>query len=125
MTRSLRTVFASLALAAMMLRALVPDGWMPSADGAAHGVSISICTMHGPVRVVLGPDGKPQKPDQNRGHDICPFAAAPHFAAAAASPALAPPLAISFVPVHDTAFRAPARPAVYTPQSPRAPPRLA
>ena len=47
-----------LPLIALLLatRALVPTGWMPTAD--AGGVHITLCTGQGMVDAVLGPDGK-------------------------------------------------------------------
>ncbi|HEY0300274.1 MAG TPA: hypothetical protein VGC36_03010 [Rhizomicrobium sp.] len=62
----LRSLAVSLALCAMVLRALLPDGWMPAA-GAAPFV---ICAADGTHR-----DGK--TPDQApREHAPCAFAAA-------------------------------------------------
>ncbi len=63
-----RSAAISLALCAMVLRALLPDGWMPSA-GASPFV---ICTADGMHR-----DGKaPAAPAQDRAHAPCAFAAA-------------------------------------------------
>jgi len=58
-----------LAFAALLLRALLPAGFMPAA--AAHGVAVVICTGHGPVSAGIGnPEGTPPA---DAGHD-CPFA---------------------------------------------------
>ena len=58
-----------LAFAALLLRALLPAGFMPAA--MAHGVALVICTGHGPVSAGLGnPEGTPPA---GTGHD-CPFA---------------------------------------------------
>jgi hypothetical protein len=68
-----------LALTAMLLRALLPAGWMPNPDGLA-GAPLVICSMSGAQHA---------HPATNRGHapqdnsgKICPFAAAAHLAPA-------------------------------------------
>jgi hypothetical protein len=125
MSRTLRLAGIQLALAAMMLRALLPDGWMPSASGAP-GIPIAICTANGPVQLVIGQDGRTDKQnpahDDARHQDVCPFAAAPHFATGATGIFHALPLA-------EAQFAAPAFASgiaegmrQHTPQSPRAPP---
>lgn len=91
MIRNLRFAAAHLALAAMVLRALLPAGWMP---GASAGTPLVVCTMNGPEWIVLGADGKPLKhqpaQDDARHHEMCPFAAAASLAtpSAPAEPAL-------------------------------------
>ncbi len=127
MKRSFRLAAVHIALAAMLLRAWMPTGWMPSAD-AATGSPIAICTMNGSVQLDLSSDGKPikhkQSSDDSRHRDLCPFATAPHMALAVAMD-FAPPS-----PVSKTAQRAvhrdcAAQSARYAPQSPRAPPHFA
>jgi hypothetical protein len=116
MTR-FRRAAVHLALIALMLRALLPAGWMPD---RGSGAPLVICTMDGPLKA-LDAEGKPIRHDP-RDHETCPFAAAAHLAppaepaslalpASAAGPAAAP---VQPVPV---TARAP-----YQPQSPRAPP---
>ena len=121
---TLRTVAASLAIVAMLLRAILPDGWMPQA--AHDGVSLVICTMNGPLRVVLDNDGQPTKQDPGRSHhaDLCPFATAAHWAAPTAQVSLTP--ASFFGMSVDRAAKLEAIEALspYAPQSPRAPPSL-
>jgi len=82
-----------LALAAMVLRLAMPVGWMP-APSPASGTLIVMCTMNGPVKMVMPADGGAQKPDpaKNTHHNVCPFGAAPHFATAV-------PLAVQSAPV--------------------------
>ena len=46
MNRSVRHVAALLALAAMLLRAAIPTGWMPS---ATEGTALAMCTAGGVV----------------------------------------------------------------------------
>ena len=62
-----------LALAAMILRAFLPAGWMPNLDGSGQ-TALVICTMDGPVVDLSGKAlaGK----DDPRAHESCPFAAA-------------------------------------------------
>lgn len=64
-----RSAAISLALCAMVLRALLPDGWMPSAGA---GSPLVICAADG-----THPGGKaPAGPAQERSHAPCAFAAA-------------------------------------------------
>jgi hypothetical protein len=120
MNRTFRLATVTVALAAMLLRALIPTGWMP-----AQGASLVICTMQGPMRVAAGDHGKPQKPQDTHHTEVCPFAAAPVLSGPADVAALLPPSqALEGLPQ----VRAPASAAItrsHTPQSPRAPPFLA
>lgn len=116
-----------IALVAMLFRALLPSGWMPNIGGAP-GTPIILCSLDGPIQIVIGPDGQPlkQSPDQNDTHqnDVCPFAAAPHFATPIAAVAVPAPLAIVTAPFFSAPE--PLNPATdfYTPQSPRGPPGI-
>jgi hypothetical protein len=69
-----------LPLIALLLatRALVPTGWMPTAD--AGGIHITLCTGQGMVDAVIGPDGKLKQGgagDQTH-HDPCPYGTLGH-----------------------------------------------
>jgi len=66
-------VVVTIALAAMMLRALMPAGWMPAAQ--AQGTGFVICTVHGALRI----DGGAHKPAQRSSHGECPFSSAPQL----------------------------------------------
>ena len=81
-------------LAAFMLRALIPTGWMPQASGS-DGVTLVICTVAGLQEITLGPDGHPAPADEssqvNAGHDPCPFASAAKFAPPGLIALLQPP----------------------------------
>ena len=122
MTRA-RLAAIHLAIAAMLLRALLPAGWMPDPTGTA---AFTICTMDGTGHhSEQDPAGKPAPEDGRHVHDECPFAAAPHVAApvvAAHLPAPStnshrvdfPDFAVAFGPIAD-----------YGPHSPRAPPHFA
>jgi len=80
-------------LAAFMLRALIPTGWMP---GSADGVSLVICTVAGIQEITIGPDGHKLPTDDsgqaNAGHDPCPFASAAKFAPPGLTALLLPPV---------------------------------
>jgi hypothetical protein len=67
-----RSIAVTLALCAMVLRALLPDGWMPAASGA----TLVICSIDG----VHTGGGLPSDPAQEHSHAPCAFAAAAHLA---------------------------------------------
>lgn len=71
-----------LALVAMLLRALLPAGWMPAAITSANASPFVICTMDGPLHPA--PARHDPSSDHDRTNTPCMFAAAAH---------LAPPLA--------------------------------
>ncbi len=114
-----RRAAVHLALIALMLRALLPAGWMPN-PGPANGSPLIICTMDGPLQALDG-KGKPIRHDP-RGHQACPFAAAAHLA----PPAQLASLALPAIADGPAAVPARAGPVIarahHGPQSPRAPP---
>jgi len=125
MSRTLRLAGIHLALAAMLLRAMLPDGWMPNTSGVAGGPMV-LCTMNGPASLAAGMAGGPSKNDpankSGRASDVCPFSVAPHFATIAPAIAASPSVETAFLAapvlravIFDAAQR-------HTPQSPRAPP---
>jgi hypothetical protein len=83
-----------LLLAAFMLRALIPTGWMPQSSDT-DGMTLVICTVAGLQEITLGPDGHPPPSDDssqaNAGHDPCPFASAVKFTPPALAAILVPP----------------------------------
>lgn len=115
------------ALIAILFRALLPSGWMPNLGGS--GTPIILCSLDGPIQLVLGSDGQPvkQSPDQNDTHqnDVCPFAAAPHFATPVAWALLPEPVAVDAPPIVSAPQRLEPTSDLYTPQSPRGPPGIA
>jgi len=114
-----------LALIAMMVRALLPAGWMPNPTGTGESAFV-ICTMDGSVQSAAkdhGP-GKPA-PDDGRQHEACPFAAAPHFATSSLVAALLLPAASDNISQYEASQRLIAETARYAPQAPRAPPSFA
>ena len=66
-----RSIAMSLALCAMLLRALLPDGWMPAANAAEAGSHFVICSVDGTHH-----SGKAPVDTQQRTHAPCAFAAA-------------------------------------------------
>jgi hypothetical protein len=76
-TPAIRSLAATLALSAMILRALLPAGWMPNTDGVP-GTPLVICSVDGVHHVA------PAHEPSHRSHQdhliACPFAAAAHFA---------------------------------------------
>lgn len=121
--RHFRHAAVHLALIAMMLRALLPVGWMPNPTGTGDGAFI-ICTMDGPVQS-MDPHHAPGKktPVDGRSHEECPFAAAAHVAAPATVAHLASPSVAGHFFGPPAAAIAVARVAEHQPQSPRAPPQ--
>jgi len=133
-----RRAAVCLALAAMMLRALMPAGWMPNPAGASESLFV-ICDMdqmdmskmdmsHMSAADMAdmdmsGMDHGPSGKHSGDGHQpTCPFAAAPHVATPSnvAAPQLASQLA-KFSPLL-AAEQAAIKAATYKPQSPRGPP---
>ena len=113
--RGIVRVARHLALIALLLRALVPAGWMP---GPADTPFV-ICTVDGAVP--HAPAGH-APPDDVRQHDQCPFAAAPHLAKTPELTSLQTP-GLRLVSANAPETTASARRfAVHQPQSPRAPP---
>ena len=101
-----------LALAALILRALLPAGWMPDAQS---GLVICAAGTLG----VIHHDGPPEH--GKTAHEECPFAAAPHVASTPTALHVALPAFHALVAAADrTTARTIA--ACFTPQSPRAPP---
>ena len=131
MIRTFRLAAVQLALAALVLRALLPTGWMPNPEGFAQSPLV-ICLMDMPSGMDMSHAmdmSKPMDMDmQGHGHsqqqssEQCPFAAAPHIAAPIAMAELAPPSELAGFAEKPVNRRLPALTLGYHPQSPRAPP---
>jgi Protein of unknown function (DUF2946) len=121
MSRTLKLAGVQIALVAMLLRALLPVGWMP--DTAANSSTpFVICTVNGPVHAAHVPNTGKHSQDDGRQNDVCPFAASVHLATPAAVATVAPSTQIArFTFVHAPA-RAVQAATRYALQSPRAPP---
>ena len=48
-----------LMLVALLMRATVPQGWMPNVDAFADGSPIIICSSTGQAHILVGEDGQP------------------------------------------------------------------
>ncbi len=116
-----------LALPALLLRALIPVGFMPVAT--ADGLSIEFCPDAGPLPAAADPhahhhhhtEGGPD-PSSASHHAPCPFAASATLAAAPDAASVAAPHAFERAP-GDADLRARAFvPSIVRAQSPRAPP---
>ena len=102
-----------LAIAALLLRAMLPAGWMPDAQG------LVMCSVS--LSPVIHHDGGQKHDDQQTAHQDCAFAAAAQLAAAPPAPHLALPASRAFAARSDDA-RAAVIAARFSPGSPRAPP---
>lgn len=103
-----------LALAALILRALLPAGWMPDAQAG-----LTICSPG--TLGIIHHDGAPGHSDGKANQEECPFAAAPHLASTPDMAQLTAPAFHAIAAATDRATAA-AIAARFTPQSPRAPP---
>jgi hypothetical protein len=131
MLRTFRLAAVQLALAAMMLRALLPMGWMPNPEGFAQSPLV-ICLMDMPSSMGMSHAMDMSKPMDMAGHgqehgqqqnnEQCPFAAAPHIAAPIAIAELAPPAELARFAESPSSRTLVAFALDYHPQSPRAPP---
>ncbi|MGD9784635.1 MAG: DUF2946 family protein [Hyphomicrobiaceae bacterium] len=67
--------FRHLLLCALLVRALVPAGFMPSAAADGHGLTLVICNGSGELLSVTPDDGQ-QVPSKSEGgsHEPCAFA---------------------------------------------------
>lgn len=92
---TMKSVSARLALyallAAMMLRALVPAGWMPASDPLSGGAYIVICTSSGMKTIQVDGNGVPVEHNDESAAtpDHCAFGNTVAFGLAAAPPAAA------------------------------------
>lgn len=117
MTTAARSSLLTLALCAMVLRALLPVGWMPDPGGMADGPLV-ICTMHGAHHI--SPGHRPAHSPDEHG-SICPFAAAAHFAPPQMAVAVAAPVTFAWAPFPNLSQSAP-RVSVNLAHEPRGPP---
>lgn len=136
---SFRRAAVVLALAAMMLRGLMPAGWMPNPAGAAESLFV-ICDMDQDMpgmdmshmsaadmaqMDMSGMDHGPSGKHSMDGHQqACPFGAAPHVATSSSLVALLLPSLSADLAAHRSHEREATGTASYSPQSPRAPPVL-
>ncbi|HTT99658.1 MAG TPA: hypothetical protein VMF58_16540 [Rhizomicrobium sp.] len=119
MRTALKPVALQLALVAMVLRALLPAGWMPAAITSANASPFVICTMDGPLHA----PGKPaHAPDQDRADHPCVFAAAAHLSPPLAAPVSLAPSSATAPVLYPRSPSAIAASATHRPNAARAPP---
>jgi hypothetical protein len=134
MRSAFMSVFSALALTAMIVRALVPAGYMLSAsETPGQLLAITICHGDGAAasQVVLDldtgefVDGAPKKdaPKEQRGKDVsCVFAMSAHLATPSLPAAIAPPVFEANIARLFSQFMAPGRGLVAPPPPARGPP---
>ena len=123
----LKSAALTVAVLAMMLRAALPDGWMPNADASAP---IMLCP--GMTQMAGMPGMDHPKPAQTPSHDqdhgggmVCPFAAAAQLASPS-DPVPAPlPIAFATFATFHAAHDAPLYEPAWQPNAARAPPSFA
>lgn len=112
-----RSAAVHFALMAMLLRALLPAGWMPAAITPASASPFVICTVDGPLHAPAK-----QAPAHERASVPCVFAAAAPLSSPTAHAAAPLPVAawnrIDIAPRIEAVSCA----APYRPNAPRAPP---
>jgi hypothetical protein len=113
-----RSAAVQIALMAILLRAVLPAGWMPEAITSADASPFVICTIDGPLHAT------PAKPshDHDRATSPCVFASvvplsSPDITIAAPTP-MQFASQIAFAPLHETIITAPH----FRPNAARAPP---
>jgi len=68
---------STLMLMALIVRAALPQGWMPESSSASlYGASFVICSVGGPLKLSLNQKGQPvpDSPDDGAAHQPCAFA---------------------------------------------------
>ena len=126
MTRTARMTGFQLAFIAMLLRALLPAGWMPDASGQAL---FTICSVVSAANASQSVGGKSNRhlpgQDDSRTHEMCAHVCATQFAPPVAKLTVAPPSLIANVAAVQLAIARSFQSARYLQQSPRAPPSFA
>jgi hypothetical protein len=121
------TIGLQLALAGMLLRAVLPAGWMP-ATSLANGTWLEVCDgiVHAPGRQDMNMAGMPRRPAHTHQHRMrpCPFAAAAHLGRTGGLAHLSPATRLSWRQApQQLRHLVPVAPAFET-GSPRGPPAL-
>jgi len=123
MSRTLKLAGVHIALVAMLLRAILPAGWMPD-SASASGAAFVICTVNGPLRAAQDAGKHRPGQDDRRQNDVCPFAASVHLATPTVTAVIAPSTQVSSLAPGHAPARTVYNAARYSSQSPRAPPSL-
>ncbi|MDE2463858.1 MAG: hypothetical protein KGO02_09120 [Alphaproteobacteria bacterium] len=128
-TRAQMRLGLQLALAGMLLRALLPAGWMP-ASSFSHGTWLEVCdgVAHAQGRQAMNMVGMPPRPHQHQSdpgpHRLCPFAAAAHLGAAGSAMRLSPVVLLGWRLAQETLRHLVFGSVVLDAASPRGPPQL-
>jgi hypothetical protein len=93
-TPAFRSLAVTLALSAMLLRAVVPAGWMPN-TAASDASPFTICSIDGAHHAPTHQD--PARGSQDEHGFTCPFAAIAHLAPPQLPLALPQPFATAFL----------------------------
>ena len=112
----MKLAFRHILLAALLLRAFVPLGWMPGQAQLGEAAFI-ICAADGSLQ-----HGTPGKDSEAKPAQPCAFGAALQSFDLPGVAAIAPPSSTALVIASVIAPTAPVPDAARTPQSPRAPP---
>jgi len=125
MTRTIRMAGFQFAFIAMLLRALLPAGWMPDASGHSLFTICSVVSVDNSDKSV---DGKSNRhlpgQDDGRTHEMCAHAGATHFVPPVTKLTIAPPSSIANAAATQLANTRSFDGACYLQPSPRAPPSL-
>lgn len=106
----------------MVLRALLPAGWMPAAITSANASPFVICTIDGPLHHV--PAKQKPSSDHDRAHAPCVFASAAPLAPPLADAVALAPSDIAAPILFQYSRDAIAANAIFRPNAARAPPVL-
>ena len=115
----MKAAFRHILLAALLLRAFVPMGWMPGQAQLGEAAFI-ICAADGTLQ-----HGTPGKDGAPAPHQPCAFAAMSVLSGAPDAAAIAPPSSTALVIASVIAPTTAPSHAARTPQAPRAPPASA
>jgi hypothetical protein len=109
-------------LASMMLRALVPSGWMPSSDPSADGSFIVICSSSEMKTIFVDGNGTPVEKDRHTAApDSCIFGNAIAFGLPDAQPPSTPLASVESAPVAKLTLRVGAPVELYRVRDPPVP----
>jgi Protein of unknown function (DUF2946) len=124
--QTLRTAFIHIALAAMVVRALIPVGWMPG-TGPSHHAMLVVCSVDASGHMVMSAHPAPRNgdpaQDRHRQHEPCPYTMANFVVVPAVAGMMLPRLVVSAA-IELERPRLLLVSAIRTPQNPRAPPRI-
>lgn len=116
-----RSLAVLLVLCAVVLRAGIPAGWMPSPQ-ASFAAPLVICTADGAHLLAPAQDGKPPRPNPARRHDVCVFAGHHATPGPTLHPIAGPARFVRLAGLRAAPYSPPAIPVRHRDQAQRAPP---